>query len=449
MPCRPTRLPADPDDARVTTRADLVGPAVSPSLTDPLELPCGLVLPNRLCRAAMTESIADRRNDPSARHDRLYGAEAAGGAGVVLTGNVMVDRRHLERARNVVVDAATDDEALRRWARAAAGAPTLVQVSHPGRQETRYVQPHPVAASSGPAVPLGGAYAAPRAMTADEIDETRARFVDTTVRAVAAGFPGVEVHAAHGYLLSSFLDPAFNRRADAYGGDLEGRSRLLREIVRGIRDAVPASTAVAVKVDARDGADDELVALGRALATDGVDLLEVSGGDYERPRMAGYDAGGEDLRSEHESPFWNSAAALTAAVDVPVALTGGFRTRAEVDRALAAGVCDVVGVGRPLAVRPDLAGRFVRGETDELERPGPRLGGPAPLRALLGAASGTGWHRIQLARTAAGRAPAPGLPALLAGLDYSVVDWVQSLVDRRARFALAAVTPAPQRVPAD
>ena len=123
---------------------------MSPSLTDPLELPCGLVLPNRLARAAMTESIADRRNDPTDRHDRLYRAEAAGGAGVVLTGNVMVDRRHLERARNVVADAATDDRALRRWAEATAGVPTLVQLSHPGRQVTRFVQPHPVAPSTSP-----------------------------------------------------------------------------------------------------------------------------------------------------------------------------------------------------------------------------------------------------------------------------------------------------------
>jgi hypothetical protein len=112
-------------------------------------------------------------------------------------------------------------------------------------------------------------------------------------------------------------------------------------------------------------------------------------------------------------------------------------------------VCDVVGVGRPLAVRPDLAGRFVRGETDELTRPGPRLGGPAALRALFGAASGTGWHRVQLARTSRGRAPLLRLPALLAGLDYTTIDWVLSLRGRPARTALAARTPAPEPVPAD
>ncbi len=348
-------------------------------LTDPLELPCGLVLTNRLGRAAMTEGIADRRNDPTERHFRLYSANARGGAGLVLTGNAMVDRRHLERARNVVVDAATDELALRRWAQSASAAPTLVQLSHPGRQENRFVQPHPVAPSDGPAVDLAGAFARPRALTAPEIGEVRARFVDAAARVVGAGFPGVQIHAAHGYLLSSFLDPEQNRRADAYGGDLAGRARLLLEIIGDLRATLPVGATVAVKLDARGGADPELAELGRRLEAGGIDLIEISGGNYERPEMAGYDSDGEELRSEHESPFWNSAAAVAAAVDAPVMLTGGFRTRAEVDRALASGVCDMVGVGRPLAVWPDLAGRFVKGRTELLDRPGPRLGGPASV----------------------------------------------------------------------
>jgi 2,4-dienoyl-CoA reductase-like NADH-dependent reductase (Old Yellow Enzyme family) len=412
-------------------------------LTDPLTLPCGLVLANRLGRAAMTEGLADARNDPTARHERLYAANARGGAGLVLTGNAMVDRRHLERARNVVVDAATNTAALRRWAAASSEAPTLVQLSHPGRQVNRYVNGRPVSPSGGPAVKLAGAFARPRALTLAEIAEVRARFVDAGARVVAAGFAGVELHAAHGYLISTFLDPAHNRRSDAYGGDLGGRARLLLEIVAGLRAALPAGAAVAVKLDARPGADAELAELGRLLQAAGVDLLEVSGGSYEAPAMFGLDARGEALAPEHESPFWNAAATLSAAVDVPVMLTGGFHTRAEVDAALAAGVCDLVGAGRPLAVRPALAGAFVRGETDVLDRPAPRLGGPAVLRQLMGAAAGAGWHRIQLARTGAGRGPLLGLPALVAALDYTSTDWTQALLARRGRMRLARATPAP------
>jgi len=417
------------------------------ALTDPLELPCGLVLANRLGRAAMTEALSDRRNDPTARHDRLYAANARGGAGLVLTGNAMVDRRHLERARNVVVDAATDVAALRRLARNAAATPTLVQLAHPGRQVNRYVQPHPVSPSGGPALKIAGAFAAPRALGRAEIDELRGRFVDAALRVVDAGFPGVEIHGAHGYLISSFIDPERNRREDGYGGDLEGRARLLLEIVTDLRAALPAGAPVAVKLDARDGAEQELVELGGLLERAGIDLIEVSGGNYERPAMAGYEADGSEIRSEHESPFWNAAAELTAAVGVPVMLTGGFRTRAEVDRALATDVCTMIGAGRPLAVRPALAARFVRGETDVLDRPGPRLGGPASVRRMLGAAAGTGWHRIQLARTGAGRPPLMRMPAPLAALDYLIIDWGQALLTRRSRMALAARTPPPEASP--
>ena len=178
-----------------------------PALTDPLTLPSGLVLANRLGRAAMTEGLAGRRNDPNERHERLYAANARGGAGFVLTGNVMVDRRHLERAGNVVVDAATDEAALRRWAASASATPTLVQLSHPGRQTNKFVQSQPVAPSDGPAVDLAGLFNAPRALTAGEIDDVLDRFVGAAERVVAAGFPGVQIHAAHGYLISTLPEP--------------------------------------------------------------------------------------------------------------------------------------------------------------------------------------------------------------------------------------------------
>jgi 2,4-dienoyl-CoA reductase-like NADH-dependent reductase (Old Yellow Enzyme family) len=417
---------------------------VSPvALTDALILPCGASLENRLCRAAMTEGLAGPRNDPNERHVRLYAANARGGAGLILTGNAMVDRNHLERARNVVIDSMTDEIALRRWAESAAGAPTLVQLSHPGRQASRLVQPHPVAPSDGPAVPIAGLFARPRALTIAEIEEIRDRFVDAGERVVRAGFAGVEVHGAHGYLLDSFLDTAHNRRSDVYGGSLENRARLLVEIVAGLRSVLPGQAPVAIKLDSREGGDEELAQLAGMLEAAGADLLEISGGNYESPAMLGFDSEGRELVSEHESPFWASAAAASAATPVPVILTGGFKTRTEVDRALASDVCAMIGVGRPLAVRPELAGRFVLGEVDRLERPAPRLGGPAAIRKMLGAAAGSGWHRMQMARTADGKPPQLGLSALVAALDYTTVDSVQAILGRRARVKLASRVPAP------
>ncbi len=409
----------------------------APSLTDPITLPCGLILPNRLGRAAMTEGLADSRNDPTDRHFRLYEANVVGGAGLILTGNAMVDRRHLERARNVVLDSASDADKLRRWAEAA-GPHSLVQISHPGRQTNRFVQSKPVSPSGGPAVNLAGLFAKPRALSAEEIAEVRTRFVDAGRIAVDAGFAGVQVHGAHGYLLSSFLDPQTNQRTDEYGGDIEGRSRLLVEIIRGLRKTLPDSAAIAIKLDSRDGGEEDLVWLGGRLGEAGADLLEVSGGNYETPAMLGLQADGSAIESAHESPFWQGAAALASGTEVPVMLTGGFRTRRGVDQALSSGVAQMVGVGRPLAVRPELAGEFLRGETDLLDRPAPRISGPALVKRLSGAAANSGWHRLQMKRTAEGEQANLGLSAPTAAVNYIAVDAALALRSHRSRMKLAA-----------
>jgi 2,4-dienoyl-CoA reductase-like NADH-dependent reductase (Old Yellow Enzyme family) len=409
------------------------------SLTDPLTLPCGLELPNRLGRAAMTEGLADARNDPTDRHVRLYEANASGGAGLILTGNAMVDRRHLERARNVVLDSQTDSRALVRWAEAA-GPHALVQISHPGRQTTRFVQSHPVSPSGGAAVELAGLFAKPRALSLEEIVEIRTRFITAGRLAADAGFAGVQVHGAHGYLLSSFLDPELNRRSDEYGGDIKGRAKLLLQIVAAMKAALPDRAAVAVKLDARDGGEEDLAWLGERLGEEGADLLEISGGNYEAPAMLGLEADGSPIRSAHESPFWQGAAAVSGATSVPVMLTGGFRTRAGIDQALESGVADMVGVGRPLAVRPELADEFVRGETGQLDRPAPRITGPALIQRLSGAAANSGWHRLQMKRTSEGAPADLSLNAWNAATNYIAADAVLAIQARRARMKLAAAS---------
>ncbi len=418
-------------------------------LADPLTLPCGLTLPNRIAKAAMTEALADADNDPTPRLDRLYAQWAAGRPGLILTGNVMVDRRHLERARNVVVDSATDSDALRRYATATGDVPTVVQVSHPGRQTNRMVQPQPVGPSRARAVGMAGLFGRPRALTLGEIAELRRRFVDASRRVVDAGFDGVQIHAAHGYLLSSFLSPELNTRQDAYGVDGFGRARLLLEIVGDLREQLPVGAAIGVKLNSSDGGSadsaadreasvDALVQVAGWLEKAGVDFLEVSGGSYESPALLGLDRPdpGADAPPEREVYFWDAAERLSAAVDVPVLLTGGFRTRRAMEGALAAGV-DLIGIGRPLAVDPMLARGLVDGSVDELDRPAPRIGGPARLQKLLGGAANTGWHRFQMERHGDGRSPERRLPAALAAADYVVRDGAQALLARRRRFALA------------
>ena len=216
------------------------------TLGSPLALPCGVAIKNRFGKAPLTEGLADEWNRATDRHVRLYRAWAEGGAGLVVTGNVQVDRRYLERPGNVVIDGTVpqtiDDvalAALRAYARAGSGNGTLLlmQLNHPGRQTPRSVCAQPVAPSAVPLNLPGQAFAPPRALDPAEVLDVIDRFVFAAKVARDCGFGGVQVHAAHGYLLSQFLTPLVNRRDDEWGGTLERRARLLLRIVGAIRAA--------------------------------------------------------------------------------------------------------------------------------------------------------------------------------------------------------------------
>ena len=215
-------------------------------LAQPLRLPCGAVLPNRLCKAAMTEGLGDSQLRATERHVRLYRAWSEGGAGLHVTGNVMVDRHVIERPGNVAIDPShppsVDAEArarLKAWSAAGTvgGNGLWMQISHAGRQSPRYATRQPVGPSDVQ-LDLMGNYARPRALREDEILGLVQRFAQVAVIARETGFTGVQVHGAHGYLLSSFLSPVTNLRTDAWGGSLENRARFLVEVVHAVRKAV-------------------------------------------------------------------------------------------------------------------------------------------------------------------------------------------------------------------
>ena len=238
-------------------------------MDQPLALRCGRTLNNRLCKVATSEHLGDARtNDATPLLTALYGRWAAGGWGLVITGNVMVDRRALEAPRNVVFDGATDTKQVSHWARSAksGGALVLVQLSHPGRQS-------PVAASwrrprscSSRSFRLGGVgpqlHRTPVTMTTQEVDDLIKAFGRAARIAVRSGFDGVQVHAAHGYLLSQFLG-ASNDRNDAYGS----RTRVLVDVCRACRAAIGPNGVLSVKVNASDfdGAHDDAARLREAI----------------------------------------------------------------------------------------------------------------------------------------------------------------------------------------
>lgn len=337
------------------------------SLFSALVLPNGSTLPNRIAKAAMEENMADAAHAPSEHLLNLYRAWAEGGAGLILTGNVMVDARAMTGPAGVVLEDDRDLDRFRAWARAArsGGAQVWMQINHPGRQMPVALG-QPTLAPSALALDLGsqsGRFAMPRAMDEADIEEVQQRFVRTAALAEQAGFTGVQIHAAHGYLLSQFLSPLANHRRDRWGGSLENRSRLLLETVRRVRAAVSPAFAVAVKLNSADFqrggfSPEDARAVVQMLAPLGVDLVELSGGSYEAPAMMGASRDGRTLA--REAYFLEFAQDIIQVASMPLMVTGGVRRLEVAQQVLQSGV-SMVGIATALAIDPGLPRKWQQG----------------------------------------------------------------------------------------
>lgn len=400
--------------------------SMSEELFAPLQLRSGQVLHNRIAKAAMEEGMAGRAQLPDGRLIALYRRWGAGGTGLLITGNVMVHAEAMTGPGGVVLDADSPLEPFAAWARAgkADGAGMWMQISHPGRQ-VQANMPGVVWGPSDVAVELGRhskRFGQPVAMTAEQIADTITRFATTARRAEQAGFDGVEVHAAHGYLLSQFLSPLVNTRSDEWGGSLENRARLLLEIVRAIRAEVSPGFSVAVKLNSADfqrggfDADDARKVIDM-LAPLGVDLVELSGGSYESPAMTGRPA--DDRTASREAYFLELAAELAVSSPIPLMLTGGITRRETAERVLTSGVA-VVGMATALAENPDLPARWRRG-AGAAGRLKPVTWSDKPLASSASMAM----VRYQMRRLGAGKKPALGV-----GPAFALV--ADQLVSRRA-----------------
>lgn len=409
-------------------------------LTQPMAL-AGGTLPNRIAKAAMSEKLSGPEGAPTEGHVELYRRWGRGGSGLLITGNVMVDARALEGPGNVVVEDERDVAMLTRWADAAQadGARLWMQISHPGRQTPKRVSRRPVAPSAVPMRGMFGLFSRPRALTEAEILDIVQRFATTAAVAKRAGFAGVQIHAAHGYLASQFLSPRTNRRSDRWGGTPEKRRRFLLEVVRAVRAAVGPDFGVGVKLNSADFqrggfTEEESMEVVRALELEGVDLLEISGGSYESAVMFT----GNKRTQEREAYFMAYAERVRRVTTLPLMLTGGFRTAAGMEAALASGAIDVAGMGRPLAVEPDLADRMLSGQAERAVSVRLRTTGYKKLDAMISGA----WHEGQIKRMARGLAPDPGLgriAALVASFRATYAPKVDTAacVDARARSVLS------------
>ncbi|EJL31001.1 NADH:flavin oxidoreductase [Caulobacter sp. AP07] len=390
---------------------------LSPLFT-PLTLPNGAVVPNRLAKAAMEENMADDDHLPGAALLALYAAWAKGGVGLILTGNVMVDPTALTGPGGVVLDAHQPLEPFRAWAKTAraGGAQVWMQINHPGRQVQAAMGQEAVGPS---AVALDLAkysklFATPRALEPAEIAAVVERFAVAAERAEQAGFTGVQVHAAHGYLLSQFLSPLSNHRTDAWGGSLENRARLLLDVVRAVRARVSPGFCVGVKLNSADfqkggfEAADATVVVGW-LNDLGVDLVELSGGSYESPAMQG-EAKSSTLA--REAYFIDFAREIGGAARMPVMVTGGVRRLAVAQQALEPkdgrdGV-DLVGLARAMAFAPDLPARWRRGQAHDVVLPI-----VAWKNKVMASLADMAVTKVQLSRLGAGKAPKASVSPLL------------------------------------
>ncbi|MBD8089895.1 NADH:flavin oxidoreductase/NADH oxidase family protein [Pseudomonas fluorescens] len=345
------------------------------NLYDPLLLPNGSTIKNRIAKAAMEENMADADQAPSADLLRLYQAWADGGAGLIITGNVMVDGRAMTGPGGVVLQDEQQLDKFKRWAQVgrAGGAQFWLQINHPGRQMQANLgqqtwAPSAVAMDLGT---LSKHFNRPQAMTAEGIAEVIQRFARTARLGEQAGFTGVEIHAAHGYLLSQFLSPLSNQRTDAWGGSLENRARLLLDIVKAVRAVVSREFAVAVKLNSADfqrggfTADDAKQVV-EWLNDLGVDLVELSGGSYEAPAMQGDARDGRTLA--REAYFVEFAHDIQTVAKMPVMVTGGIRRRPVAESVVHSGV-DMVGIGTALAIDPQLPRAWLEGKDTAPELP--------------------------------------------------------------------------------
>ncbi len=323
------------------------------ALFTPLELPCGVVLPNRLAKAAMSDSLGDGIGNPTVAQQRLYERWAEGEVALSIIGEVQGHPNFAEKPGNLVLTETANLDGFRKLAQRGAGDATQLwmQLGHAGAMT------HPPTGSpKGPsALDLPGLKS--DALTVEEISALPDTFAKTARLARDLGFGGVEIHAAHGFLLSQFLSPLFNKRTDAYGGSITNRMRLLLEIIEAVRGAVGPSFPVGVKLNATDQLEgglrsEDALAVVEALDSKSVDLIDISGGTYFPGAVSASDATGSGAY------FLDFATSARGKTSVPLMVTGGFKTRAQAIEAIASGKADVVGLARSLVLDPHLPRRW-------------------------------------------------------------------------------------------
>ena len=379
---------------------------------------------NKMIKGAMSEALANHAGQPNHLHLGLYEAWAKGGLGCAITGNVMVDFRAKNEPGVVVIETERDLEPLKQWAAIGKkhGMVQLVQLSHPGRQCPKGLNKETVAPSAVPFSPaLAMSFGTPRALREDEILDIIQRFATSAAICEKAGFEGVQLHGAHGYLISQFLSPLTNKRQDQWGGSAENRMRFLLEIYKAVRAATSDQFIISVKLNSADFqrggiSEEDVIATFKAIDAAGIDLIEISGGSYEAPAMAGVKQEKRQASTiAREAYFLEFAEKIREYVQCKLMVTGGFRTVAGMNAALESGACDFIGMARPFAVEPDVTNRLIAGQdvryaVDKIKTGISMIDKMAIMEVI--------WYAAQFKDIAEGKQPNPKLSPLKVFFNY-------------------------------
>ena len=404
------------------------------TLAQSFTLPNGQIVRNRTLKSAMSETLATPDNRVSEALVTLYRRWAEGGIGLSVTGNVMVDRRALGEPGNAAVEDERDLDILKRWAEAGqtGGGLIYMQLNHPGRQAPKFINERAFAPSAVPMkAELKSYFPAPQALTEEEIEDIIERFATAAGVAEKAGFDGVQIHGAHGYLANQFLSPLTNQRTDQWGGSAENRRRFPLEVCRAIHEVTSDGFGVSIKINSADFqrggfTEEESLEAIVALVEEGLDFVEVSGGTYEAPEMM---SAKESTRSR-EAFFLEFAETLREHVTAPLVVTGGFRTGAAMAAAIESGAVDLVGMARPLAIRPDFPSELISDPDAHVEIV-PRKTG-LKMVDRIGMLE-TVWYERQLHRMGKGLEPKPDESTLVSLVKHGFTAGLKGFKTRRGR----------------
>jgi len=404
----------------------------------------GQVIKNRLFKSAMSEQLGTKDNQPQAGLSTLYGRWAKGGIGLSMTGNVMIDRTALGEPKNVVLDEQSDLTEFKRWAQAGKqnGAHIWPQLNHPGKQIPNFICDEPVAPS---AISLGRGlekgFNVPRALSETEILDIIKKFATSAKLSKEAGFTGVQIHGAHGYLVSQFLSSRHNQRTDQWGGSLENRMRFVLSVYSAIRKEVGVEFPIGIKLNSADFmkggfTEEESMQVVQALSDAGIDLIEISGGTYESPSMMGSKTKKADVQApvkestlKREAYFMDYMEKVRQLVKTPLVVTGGFRSGMAMNEALQPGATDFIGIARTMAVDPEFPNKLLNDNHHSMPLAVPTTGKPA-LDSL--GMVGLVWYEHQMWRLAKGKNAKPNLSALWVVIKTMLSAGIYSFKKRRA-----------------